>query len=735
MINRPDTPRPWRNLLSNGQYTATISQTGSGTATDQRGSFATLLRGDSTKAADALPGRIIYIFDNDSGEFWSVGHFPGEKTYQSFQAVHGLGYTTISSGAQDIDTAVTFFVPPDDACEIWQLKINNTKKKKRRLSIFLVANVEAQQNCDIQLKNNILYANSKSVTGSCLCYFGLNHSVDSFDTDREAFFGPYGSFAAPRAVTDGKCSRSVALSDPIMVLQRNITLGAQAKTELTAVFGGLEIESTDGTFAQERANALRKTQTVVEKYTRSNQAEQSLAAVRTFWSKHIETSQFNSPDEALNVSQSIWAKYQAFSNFLTISSVEYSTALAKKIIPVVALSPTLAAEKTEALLARQAKDGRVVEWLDYRNGNARLSDNITAPAWLGLTALALVNETGDTGWLRQQVSFFDGGSASVLEHVIRAAEHCLAQTDSNHLVGDDELISTEKTSLVALFLKELLPILEHEHDHHAVRKYQLAYEKIKESASRRLWDGGYYLAGRNGKKIGSAKNPHRKIDLAAQVWPVLAGLAHTDRAEKALNAAWRTLRSGNGLANFSAAYTGLIAEAPESLFAPGEKTNGGISLELAALAATAEAKLGRGELVYQIFQDHHFAYRSANQAKYKIEPFVYPEYIFGPDSPHFGEGDFGWGTAGGWQWRAVNEAMLGIKPMLNGLRIDPCLPRDWRQAEISRQFRGADYHIRILNPTRQSKGVDRVVVDGIRQTGNVVPAFKTGVHYIEVFLG
>lgn len=694
-----------------------------------------MLRGSSSNPAEQLPGRIIYLFDNDSGEFWSLGHFPGEKPYQSFQAVHGLGYTTISSGAQDIETAATFFLPSDDACEIWQLRISNTKKKKRRLSVFLVANIAGQEHSDIQLKNNILSANAKKVGGSELVYFGLSQAVDSFDTDRETFFGPFGSFAAPRSVVDGKCSRSQALGEPILVLQRNITLGAQAQTEMTAVFGGLTIEPGSGSFAQARSTALRKAQSVVERYTRAHQAEQALEATRRFWSAQTDSSKLSSPDEALNLSQTIWAKYQTLVNFLSIEPVEYSVALAKKIIPAVAIVPELAAAKAEALLGRQSKDGRLMEWFDYRSDTARFNNDPAGPAWLGLAVLAVVSETGDTAWLRKQIGFADGGDASILEHLIRAAEHCLKERDSHHLVVVGETISTEKTSLVALFLKELLPILEHQGDHHAVRRYQSAYEQMKESASRRLWDGGYYLASQGAQRLGSRKNAHRKIDLAAQVWPVISGLAHDARAQKALNAAWRTLRSSYGLAAFSTAYTSLEAGDAASRFSPGEKTNGGVSIELAALAAAAEAKLGRGELAYQIIQDHHVSYRSLNQGKYKIEPFVYPEFCFGPDSPRLGEGDQSWGAAGGWQWRTVNEALLGIRPVLGGLRIDPCLPRDWRQVEISRQFRGAEYHVRILNPTRQSKGVERIIVDGIRQTGNVVPAFKGGLHYIEVFLG
>jgi cellobiose phosphorylase len=81
------------------------------------------------------------------------------------------------------------------------------------------------------------------------------------------------------------------------------------------------------------------------------------------------------------------------------------------------------------------------------------------------------------------------------------------------------------------------------------------------------------------------------------------------------------------------------------------------------------------------------------------------------------------------------DYILGVQPVLGGLKIDPCIPRDWRQVEVTRKFRGAEYHIRIQNPFRINKGVDRILVDGNRLTGTVIPAHAGGTHFVEVVLG
>lgn len=717
-------------MLSNAKYSAKVSQIGSGESTVV-GTKTNQLISDG----DGF-GRVIFIRDNDSGEFWSIGHLPAGKPYETFQTTHRPGSTAISSGANGIEATATVFVPEDDACEIWLLRLQNTSKKKRRLSLFCYFNLPDIGNSDVELKNNCLAINSKNIGDNTLAYFALDHGVDSYDTSREIFIGPYRTIHNPRALEDGKCSRSVASTNPIAVIQKNITFGAGTVSETIVVAGLEEVVESANSFVQERSFALRRAHSIVEKYRRVHVAANALGKVQKNWQKLEDSFTVKTPDEALNISQTTWAKYQNITAS-NLAHTHFSTAnAAKQLITIVPLDTEVAREKLLELLELQLKDGRAVESIDNQSGHARVTDHTAGPVWLMLAAASYINETGDEKILKHQTKYFDGGSGSVSEHLVRLAKHCVSSLNSQHLLAVNAHEDSGQTGQLAMAIKELLPILALTGEHDLTRHYQNRLDQIKQSFNRRLWDGSWYLARRNHKKVGSKKNPYHKIDAEAQIWAVLSGLATPERAEKALNMAWRQAGSPVGVANLQPAYPKYDGINAESANAVGEKSNGGVNVSLAALLLWSEAKLGRGDLAYQAFQRHNPAYLSGNQDNYKAEPFIYPPFINGPASTTHGRAVDSWQkNPGGWMWRIVNERMLGAQPTIGGLKIDPCIPRDWRQAEFSRHFRGADYHIRIYNPARQSKGVDRVVVDGIKQTGNVIKPFQTGLHYVEVYLG
>jgi cellobiose phosphorylase len=204
-----------------------------------------------------------------------------------------------------------------------------------------------------------------------------------------------------------------------------------------------------------------------------------------------------------------------------------------------------------------------------------------------------------------------------------------------------------------------------------------------------------------------------------------------------MDSVWKRLNTPYGPAMLLPAYQhpdekyGIISQ-----FTPGTKENGAIFNHPVTWAIIAETILGRGDHAYKFWQETNFAYRGKDQDSYRVEPYIYAEFVYGPEHPEFGRGSFTWSTgSASWFWRACLDYILGVQPVLAGLKIEPCIPRDWRQVEVSREFRGAEYNIRIINPLRQCRGVDRILVDGVRLTGNVIPAFSGGVHFVEVILG
>lgn len=96
--------------------------------------------------------------------------------------------------------------------------------------------------------------------------------------------------------------------------------------------------------------------------------------------------------------------------------------------------------------------------------------------------------------------------------------------------------------------------------------------------------------------------------------------------------------------------------------------------------------------------------------------------IAGRDAARPGEAKNSWltGTAA-WNWYAITQFILGIKPTYDGLHISPCIPSEWKSYEITRRFRNATYHIHVNNPDGKEHGTVSLFIDGIPVEGNLVP--------------
>ena len=108
----------------------------------------------------------------------------------------------------------------------------------------------------------------------------------------------------------------------------------------------------------------------------------------------------------------------------------------------------------------------------------------------------------------------------------------------------------------------------------------------------------------------------------------------------------------------------------------------------------------------------------------------------GKDAAKPGEAKNSWltGTAA-WNWYAITQFILGIKPSYDGLVIDPCIPAAWDGYTVKRKFRGADYTITVKNPCHVNRGVKTLVLNGSTIDGNTVPMQPEGTdNVVEVTL-
>jgi cyclic beta-1,2-glucan synthetase len=87
-------------------------------------------------------------------------------------------------------------------------------------------------------------------------------------------------------------------------------------------------------------------------------------------------------------------------------------------------------------------------------------------------------------------------------------------------------------------------------------------------------------------------------------------------------------------------------------------------------------------------------------------------------------------------YRVGLEAILGLSLRGGSLRIDPCIPRSWRQYEIVCRLPRAEYLITVENPGGVSRGVKRIEVDGVEHPGNEIAVASDGGHHqVRVTLG
>ena len=62
--------------------------------------------------------------------------------------------------------------------------------------------------------------------------------------------------------------------------------------------------------------------------------------------------------------------------------------------------------------------------------------------------------------------------------------------------------------------------------------------------------------------------------------------------------------------------------------------------------------------------------------------------------------------------RLVVEKILGLKREGNILRVEPCIPKEWREYEINYRFGKTMYHLLVQNPYNASNGATTLTLDG-----------------------
>lgn len=378
--------------------------------------------------------------------------------------------------------------------------------------------------------------------------------------------------------------------------------------------------------------------------------------------------------------------------------------------------------------------------------------------WLIVAVAAYLKETGDASILDAQVPFDckPGTEETLFEHLRRSfqytADHlgphklpligradwndclnlnCFSSEpgESFQTTGPSEGSVAESVFIAGMFVKygdEFAKISKlygnTELSEKAEKEVKNMYQAILDAG----WDGSWFLRAYDAasEKIGSSECKEGQIFIEPQGFCVMAGVGVKEGlAEKALDSVKERLDTKYGIMLLQPAYTQYYLNLGEiSSYPPGYKENAGIFCHNNPWVSIAETVIGRGNRAYEIYSKTCPSCIENISEIHRTEPYVYSQMVAGADAARHGEAKNSWltGTAA-WTFVNLSQAILGICPDYEGLRIDPCIPEGFGDFTITRIFRDTVYHIQIQNPSNVQKGVTHLNVDGKEIDGNMIP--------------
>ena len=626
-------------------------------------------------------------------------------------------------------------------------------------------------------------------------FYSVNAPIQGFDTDRETFIGLYNEFRDPQNVMEGKPSNSIAHGwSPIASHYLEIELQAGESKDFIFLLGYVEneqeekfAEATEGLLHSGSSPIINKekAKAMIMAYDTTEKVNAAFAELKAYWDNLLDIYVLKSEEEKLDRMVNIWNQYQCMVTFnMSRSASFFESGIGRgmgfrdsnqDLVGFVHQIPERARERIIDIASTQFSDGGCYHQYQplTKRGNNDIGGGFNDdPMWLIFGTVAYIKETGDFSILDEPVPFDNepGSEVSLFEHLRISFNHvvenlgphmlpligradwndCLNlncfswdpnesfQTTENKTEGS----KAESLMIAGLFVvcgRDYVELCLQTGRTDEANRAQEFIDQMVETVKKHGWDGEWYLRAYDyfGKKVGSKENEEGQIFIESQGWCSMAGIGLEEgMVKKALDSVKERLDCEHGIVLNNPAFTKYFVEYGEiSSYPAGYKENAGIFCHNNPWIIIGETVLGRGDYAWDYYRKICPSYTEEQSALHKVEPYVYSQMIAGKDAARPGEGKNSWltGTAA-WNYYAITQYILGIKPAYDGLEINPCIPSTWKEYTVKRKFRGAIYNITIQNPHHVCKGIKTLEVDGKRIEGNIV-RHQPGHHQVNVVLG
>lgn len=799
VITQPDTPLPWINYLGMRDYFGLISNTAGGYSFFQDARLRRLTRYRYNNVPLDMGGRYIYLRDNRSGEYWSPTWMPTRHNLEGYQCRHGLGYTIIGSVYQGIKGQVRYFVPPGQTLEIWDLTVENLSDELRELSAFSsvefclwealddATNFQRNLNTgELEVVDSVIFHKTEyRERRNHFGFFACSEPLAGFETQREAFLGPYRGWENPQAVETDQCSNSLGVGwSPVGVHHLRFNLTPGGKKRVIFILGYHENPVDEKFLPPGSQTVNKKTVTpIIDEYLKPEKVDKAFEALREVWDGLLGVLQVESPNEHVNRMVNIWNAYQCMVTFnLSRSASYFESGIGRgmgfrdsnqDLLGFVQMVPDRARERILDLAATQLESGGAYHQYQplTKRGNDAIGSNFNDdPIWLVLSVAAYLKETADWDILSEQVPYENrpGSETSLLEHLDRCFQYildnlgphglpligradwndCLNLNTFSDKPGESFQTTTnqdgkiaESIVIAALFTMaaaEMSQMMRFLHDEDQAIHYQKLADDMAATTRKTGWDGAWFLRAYDhfGKPVGSTSCAEGKIYIEPQGLCGMAGIGLQEGlVEEALESVNSLLACEHGLMILQPPYSQYYLHIGEiSSYPPGYKENASVFCHTNPWAMIAETILGHGDRAMDYYLRINPSKREFLSDLHRCEPYVYAQMIAGEDADRTGEAKNSWltGTAA-WNFVAVTQWILGIRPDYAGLRIEPVLPENWQGYHAVRKYRGVTYDIEV---TREGGGNNlSLIVEGEPVEGTLIPLVDKKRVSVKVILG
>lgn len=772
-------PLPWSNVIATPDFGFLVTESGGGYTWSENSRENRLTPWSNDAVSDKV-GEVVYIRNASTGAYWSATPQPCSHG-GSYLVTHGFGESTFETETPDVYSKLTVCGAPGERAKLFHLKLRNLSDEvATTYEVYLyvewvlgVLREDAYRhqvvNFDPTLQTLFAVNNYNNEFAGRLGFIGSDRDITGYTGSRFEFIGRHRDVSCPLVFDRASNPKGISpfIGRTQVKLERKVGAGLNSCGVIQVQF---KIEPGEEQevhfFLGEAANqdALRQ---AVSRLRFPRVVQELRQKQEEFWHSHTAAITVDTPEKSFNHLMNGWLPYQTLSCRINGRSGFYQSGGAigfrdqlQDSLALLHSDPGLTRQQILLHAARQFTVGDVQHWWHPPTGRGvrtTISDDLV---WLPYVVDEYIKATGDTSILDESVGFLEGPrlepghsdmyfvptnslrQGSVYEHCTLAIDKALVfgahglplmgggdWNDGMNEVGKE---GRGESVWLGWFLCDVLSrfavVAEGRGDTERAQRYGDVWAAIRRAIEEQAWDGNWYRRAYfdDGTPLGSSANSECRIDSLSQSWAVISRAGDAYRAERGMAEVY------SQLVDEQARTILLLTPAFDKAdlnpgyikgYLPGLRENGAQYTHAATWVVLATTLLGRGTKAFELFQllnpiTHG---RTADEVRiYQGEPYVLCGDVYS-NPQHRGRAGWSWYTgSSGWLYRIGLEHILGIRLTPNGLRISPCIPKEWKSYRVRyRTPRGA-FNIELRNPNGREKGTVAIQVRGVAIAGDVV---------------